>query len=161
MRRTLRAVCLGVGLLVLGVTPVAAAPVEHGVWTLDAEFTWQECDGFDIIAAGTFWGVDNVFEDPSDDERIMQLVRFDLTLYNSETGEAIGSAVSRNVLLAPLDGLLTSTYVGMRIRESYAGGGSFVSIGRIEYNGAGEPIFVAGPHPFETDGVDRCALVPA
>ena len=100
------------------------------------------------------------FLDADGNEREIVTIRMEADLYESEAWELIGTAATRNVLIAPLDGLQTSDYVGLRIRESYFDGGSLTSVGRIRYDGAGDPYFVAGWHP-EVDGFDRCALVPA
>ena len=161
MRRMITAIALGACLLAIAAAPATARQLWHENWSFEAEFTWQECDGFDIIADATFWGVETHFIDENGNEREIIAIRMDADMYQSETGELIGTAIARNVLLAPIDGLLTSDYVGMRIRESYFGGGSYVSIGRIRFDGAGDPYFVAGPHPWELGEVDRCALVPA
>ena len=160
MRRMLGSLALGATLLALAAAPVAAGQLWHDSWSFEAEFTWQECDGFDIVANARFAGVETHFLDRDGNEREIVNMRLDADLYDSRSGDLIGTAASRNVLIAPIDGLLTSDYVGLRISESYFGGGSLTSVGRIRYDGAGVPYFVAGPHP-EVDGFDRCALVPA
>ena len=160
MRRFVVTLGLSVGLLVAMAAPAAAGQLWHENWSFEAEFTWQECDGFDIIADTTWSGVETHFLDRDGNEREIINIRMDADLYNSESGELIGTAMTRNVLLAPIDGLQTGDFAGLRIRESYIGGGLLVSMGLIRYDGAGNAYFVAGIHP-EVEGFDRCSLVPA
>ena len=143
----------------IGAAPAAAAPPEREHFEGEFEAVLNECDGFDIVATGSFSGHVSVFTADDGTMRIMQQFAFASEYTRSDTGAVVATAFGHEVLLAPLDGMLTSTYMGMRITETYADGTVLREIGRIDFDGDGNPIFLAGPHPFGTVGVDRCDYV--
>lgn len=161
MVRLLRA-CLSGGLmsLVVAWSVSAGAPVrfsDSGTF----EGTFAECQGFDILGAGSFEIDEADYTDRDGNLREIQRFSIEYTMSRSDTGEVVGTGWGRSVLLAPLDGFPDGTYVGVRALERFANGSWVVETGRIVFDTTGTPIFVAGPHPFETTGVDRCENVAA
>jgi hypothetical protein len=145
-------------ILVLAASVSAAAPDRFSDGgTID--FAFAECDGFDILAAGSFSIAEADFTNPDGTLREIQQFSWQYELTRSDTGAVVGEGSGRSVLLAPLDGLPDGTYVGVRLFERYVDGSTIAEVGRIVFDTEGEPIFIAGPHPFETTDVDRCTHV--
>lgn len=142
-------------------TPVAGGAPERFSEDATFEFTFAECDGFDIVAAGSLSFHEAVFTNHDGTERIVHQFKIEYTMIRSDDATIVGTGRGNSVLLAPLDGTPASTWVGARAIERYVGGSTVVEIGRIVFDTAGDPVFVAGPHPFSTIGVDRCAYVQA
>ena len=128
--------------------------------TIDG-WVFAECDGFDIIANGWLAFDEAEYTNHDGTLRIIQRFKWEYTLSRSDLSEVIGTGGGTNVLLAPIDGTSASTYLGVRTIERYTDGSTVAEIGRIVFDTNGDPSFIAGPHPFETVGVDRCEHVAA
>ena len=139
--------------------PAQAGPPERDGFADSFEFVYADCGGFEIIAEGSLSGQEALFTDSEGNQRIILQFNIEYSMTRSDTGAWIGSGFGHSVLKAPIDGLLTSTWIGLRAKESYADGSVVYEVGRIMFDGQGDPVFVAGPHPFGTVGVDRCEFV--
>lgn len=157
--RFLRSIAMGSVLAVLVSVPVLGVTPARSFYGGTFEFPFAECDGFEIIGSGWFAINEGVFASRDGSERIIQQFMLGYSMSRSDTGAIVGTGQGSSVLHAPLDGTSTSTWVGARAIERYAGGSSVVEIGRIVFDSEGDPVFVAGPHPFSTTGVDRCSYV--
>jgi hypothetical protein len=140
-------------------TSVLAGAPERESFADSFEFAFAECETFDIIGTGSFEIDATVFTNADGSQRLIERLKIAFTLSRSDTGAVVGEGWGNSILLAPLSGLPDGTYVGLRTFETYADGSSIVEVGRIVFDANGDPVFIAGPHPFETTGVDRCEHV--
>jgi hypothetical protein len=159
MAVALRSLVAAGALILILAAPAAASGPERFRDGSDFEFTFAECASFDIVGTGWFELSDAVFTASDGTQRIIEQFHWEYTLTRSDLGTVVGTGGGRSVLLAPLDGTPASTYAGVRTDERYVDGSRVAEIGRIVFDTAGDPVFIAGPHPFETTGVDRCAHV--
>lgn len=154
-----RVVGLAIMMTAVFAAPVRAAAPEQSGFEFDFEWTFAECASFDVIAIGWLRVQDSVFTERDGSQRIVEQFAWQYTLTRSDDESVVGSGGGHSTLLAPLDGTQASTWVGVRTTERYLSGVTVREVGRIVFDEAGEPSFVAGSHPFGTVGVDRCALV--
>jgi hypothetical protein len=154
-----RVVGLAMLLAAVFAVPVRAAAPEQSAFETDFEAPFAACTSFEVIAIGWLRVQDMVFAERDGSQRIVEQFAWQYTLIRSDDGSVVGSGGGHSTLLAPLDGTQASTWVGVRTTERYLSGVTVREVGRIVFDEAGEPVFVAGPHPFGTSGVDRCSLL--
>jgi len=146
-------------LLVVASTVSAGGPERYsGQETIDG-WVFAECDGFDIVADGWFEIDEAVYTNHDGTLRIIQRFSWHYTLSRTDRETVVGTGGGTSVLLAALDGTNSGTYVGVRTTERYVDGSVVAEIGRVVFDTDGNAVFIAGPHPFETSGVDRCEHV--
>jgi hypothetical protein len=131
MTAILRSLGAAIVLVLVATASVSAAGPERYSedGTIDG-WVFAECDGFDVVADGWFAFDEAVYTNRDGTLRIVHRFSWEYTLSRTDLETVVRTGGGRAVLLAPLDGHPTGTWVGAHTIE-----------------------------PSETTGVERCEHV--
>jgi hypothetical protein len=115
-----------------------------------------ECGEFDVLTDFVVDGHSTIFFDSDGNPDYARAhLRFVDFYYNSETGEGFTEHEHSNTLIdLPSGDEVTSTDVSYRVTVP-GEGVVLLEAGRVEFNEAGEIVFVAGPHQLLSQDTDK------
>ena len=115
-----------------------------------------ECGEFDVLTDFVVDGQSTIFFDSAGNPDYARVhLRFVDFFYNSETGEGFTEHEHSNTLLdLPSGEEVTSSGVSYRVTVP-GEGVVLLEAGRLEFNEAGEVVFVAGPHQVLSQDTDQ------
>jgi hypothetical protein len=115
-----------------------------------------ECGEFDVLTDFVVDGQSTIFFDSAGNPDYARVhLRFVDFYYNSETGEGFSEHEHSNTLLdLPSGEEVTSSGVSYRVTVP-GEGVVLLEAGRLEFNEAGEIVFVAGPHQVLSQDTDK------
>ena len=115
-----------------------------------------ECGEFDVLTDFVVDGQSTIFFDSAGNPDYARIhLRFVDFYYNSETGEGFTEHEHSNTLLdLPSGEEVTSSGVSYRVTVP-GEGVVLLEAGRVEFNEAGEVVFVAGPHQVLSQDTDK------
>ena len=115
-----------------------------------------ECGEFDVLTDFVVDGQSTIFFDSDGNPDYARVhLRFVDFFYNSETGEGFTEHEHSNTLLdLPSGEEVTSSGVSYRVTVP-GEGVVLLEAGRLEFNEAGEVVFVAGPHQVLSQDTDK------